>query len=75
MQIAIHTFRLVTYGHDVFVVASAINNVDSGMAQPNVASRNDNTKVFDQRICCDGDCRETSFIAGAMALHCNGEGL
>ncbi len=39
----------------------------------NVASRNDNTKVFYQRICCDGSCRENSFIAGAMTHHCNGE--
>ncbi len=34
----------------------------------NIASRNDNIKVFDQRICCNGSCRQTSFIAGAMAL-------
>jgi hypothetical protein len=66
---------LVMCGHDVFVVASAINNIDCHVAQPNVASRNDNTKVFDQCICCNGGRRETSFIARAMALHCNGEGL
>ncbi len=34
-----------------------------------VASRNhDITKVFDQRICCNGGHRQTSFITGAMAL-------
>jgi hypothetical protein len=34
----------------------------------NVAYRNDNIKVFDQHICCNGGCRDSSFIAGAMAL-------
>ncbi len=34
----------------------------------NIASRNDNTKVFDRHICCNVSCRQTSFIAGAMAL-------
>jgi hypothetical protein len=71
----IYTFCLVMCRHDVFLVASAINNVDCCATQPNVASRDDDTKVFDQRICCDGGCRETSFIAGAMVLYCNGEGL
>jgi hypothetical protein len=56
-------------GHNVFVVASAINNVGCCTAQPDVTSRDDNTKVLDQRICCGGGRRETSFIAGAMALH------
>jgi hypothetical protein len=41
----------------------------------NVASCNANIKVFDQRICCNGDHRETSFIAGALVLYCNDEGL
>jgi hypothetical protein len=65
-------FLSVLCGHDDFVVASAINNVDCHAAQPNVTSCHDNTKVFDQRICCNGSCRETSFIAGTMALHCDG---
>ncbi len=41
----------------------------------NVASCNDNLKFFDQPICCNGSCRETSFIADAKALYCNDEGL
>ncbi len=40
-----------------------------------VAYRDVTQKVFDWRICCDGGRRQTSFIAGAMALHCNGKGL
>jgi hypothetical protein len=71
----IYTIHLVMCGHDVFVVASAINNVDCCVAQPNVASRHDNTKVLDWRIYCGGSRKQTSFIAGTMALHCNGEGL
>ncbi len=70
----IYTFRLVMCGHDVFVVASAINNIDCRAAQPDVASHHDETKVLDQHICCGGGCKQTSFIAGAMALHCDGEG-
>ncbi len=70
----IYTFCLVMCVHDVLVVASAINNVDCRMAQPNVASRHDKTKVLDWRICCSGGRKQTSFIAGAMALHCNGKG-
>jgi hypothetical protein len=50
----IYTFRSVMCGHDVFVVASAINSVDCRVAQPNVASRHDDTKVLDRRICCGG---------------------
>jgi hypothetical protein len=61
-------FRSVMCGHDVFVVASAINNVDCRAVQPDVASRNDDTKVLDRRICCNGGCRQTSLIAGVMAL-------
>ncbi len=34
----------------------------------NVASFNDNTKIFDQCICCDGSHRKTIFITGAMVL-------
>ena len=71
----IYTLRLVMCGHDVFVVASAINNIDCHTAQPDVASRHDDTKVLDQRICCGGGRKQTSFNAGAMALHCDGEGL
>ncbi len=70
----IYTFRSVMCGHDVFVVASAINNVDCLAAQPDVASRHDDTKVLDRRSCCGGGCKQTSFIAGAMALHCDGKG-
>ncbi len=33
-----------------------------------VAFGDDDTKVFDRRICCDGGHRQTSFITGAMAL-------
>jgi hypothetical protein len=51
-----------------FGVASAINIIDCRAVQPNIASRNDNTKVFDRRICCNGGHRETSFIADLMAL-------
>jgi hypothetical protein len=29
-----------------------------------IASHDDDTKVFDQCICCDGSHRQTSFIAG-----------
>ncbi len=47
----IYMFHLVMCGHNVFVVASAINNVDCCAAQPNVASRHDDTKVLDLRIC------------------------
>ncbi len=54
----IYTFRSVMCGHDIFVVPSAINNVDCCMAQPDVASRDDETKVLERRICCDGGCRE-----------------
>jgi hypothetical protein len=71
----IYTFRLVMGGHDVFVVASAINNVDCCAVQPDVASRDDNAKDFDRCICCNGGRRETSFITGAIALHYDGEGL
>ncbi len=41
----------------------------------NVVSCDDDIKVFDWCICCDGGCKETSFIAGALALYCNDEGL
>jgi hypothetical protein len=71
----IYMFRSVMCGHDVFVVATAINNVDCCAAQPDVASCHDNTKVLDQCICCGGGCKQTSFIAGAMALHCDVKGL
>ena len=70
----IYTFRSLMCGHEFFVVASAINNVDCRMAQPNVASRHEDTKVLDQRICCGGSRKQTSFIAGAMALNCDGKG-
>jgi hypothetical protein len=43
----IYTFCLVMWGHDVFVVASVINNIDCCAAQPDVASRHDDTKVLD----------------------------
>jgi hypothetical protein len=71
----IYTFRLLMCGHNVCVVACAINNIDCHVVQPDVASRDDDTKVFDQRICCNGGCRETSFIAGTLVLHGNDEGL
>ncbi len=41
----------------------------------NVASCNDVMKIFDQCICCNGSRRGTHFIAGAMTLYCNDEGL
>ena len=41
----------------------------------NVACHAVTQKVFDRRIYCNGSCRQTNFIAGAMALHCNGKGL
>jgi hypothetical protein len=66
-------FRSMMSGNDVFVVASAFNNVDCHAAQPDVASHNDYTKVLDWRIFCNSGCRETIFIAGAIALHCDGE--
>ncbi len=40
-----------------------------------VAYRDNDTKVFDHCICCDGGRRETSFIAGTLVLHGNDEGL
>ncbi len=46
----IYTFRLVMCGQDVFVVASAISNIDCRAAQPDVASCNEDTKVFDRCI-------------------------
>ncbi len=70
----IYMFRSVMCRHDVYVVASVINNVDCRATQPDVASRHDDTKVLDRRICCGGGRKQTSFIAGAMALHCNGKG-
>jgi hypothetical protein len=39
-----------------------------------VAYHSDDLKFFHQRLCCGGSRRETSFIAGAMALDCNDEG-
>jgi hypothetical protein len=39
-----------------------------------VACRNATQKVFDQRIHCNGGYRQTSFIAGAMVIYCNGKG-
>ncbi len=55
--------------HNVFVlflqsttlVAAWHNCVD-------VAYHDDDIKVFDQCICCDSGCRDSSFITGAMAL-------
>ena len=41
----------------------------------NVACCNVTQKFFDQRICCDGCCRQTNFITGTMTIHCNGKGL
>ena len=41
----------------------------------NVACCNATQKVFDYCIYCDGGCRQTNFIVGAMVLHCNGKGL
>ncbi len=60
----------------IFVAASAsvINNVGWNKLVK-LASRNDDIKVFDQHICCNCGLRETSFITGAMVLHCNDEGL
>jgi hypothetical protein len=46
----IYTFHLVMCGHDVFVVASMINNVDCCAVQPNVSSCHDDTKVLDQHF-------------------------
>ncbi len=40
-----------------------------------VTCRDATQKVFDRHIYCDGGCRQTSFIAGALALHCNCTGL
>jgi hypothetical protein len=41
----------------------------------NVASCDDDMKIIDQHICCNGSHRGTHFIAGAMTPYCNDEGL
>jgi hypothetical protein len=58
-----------------FVIASAITTLVAAWRNlVNIASNNDNNKINDQCISCDGGNRDTSFIAGNMTLYCNDEG-
>jgi hypothetical protein len=40
----------------------------------NITSHDDDRKIYDWCICCDGSCRGTSFITGSMMLYCKDEG-
>jgi hypothetical protein len=73
---AISTFCLVMCGCQFLL--SLLQSTTLIVAQRihvDAASGKDNIKVSDQCICCDRGSRETSFIAGTMALHCNDEQL